>query len=249
MSLALDEVHRPQPSLAERLDAKLRHAHPITVLEAAFDAFGERLALVSSFGAESAVLLHLASQVSREIPVLFLDTGMLFGQTLDYRRNLAARLGLTDVRDLRPHYQDLAVSDPQAKLWQSDTDACCHIRKVLPLDRALAEFDAWITGRKRFHGGARLALPVVEPSDGKVKFNPLANWTKADLDAYMVEHALPVHPLVEHGFPSIGCWPCTSPVEDGENLRAGRWAGSDKSECGIHLARAPGAAPNVGGDI
>src|SRR5205085_3821103 len=129
------------PSLAARLDSELRRAHPRTVLESAVEAFGDKLALVSSFGAESAVLLHIAAQVKPDIAVLFLDTGMLFGQTLDYRKQLAARLGLTGVRDLRPLYHDLAVSDPEAKLWQTDTDACCHIRKVLPLDRALAEFD------------------------------------------------------------------------------------------------------------
>ena len=195
------------------------------------------------------MLLHIAAQVKPDIPVLFLDTGMLFGQTLDYRQSLARRLGLTDVRDLRPLYQDLAVNDPEAKLWQTDTDACCHVRKVLPLDRALADFDAWITGRKRFHGGTRLALPVVEQADGKIKFNPLANWTKADLDAYAAENNLPQHPLVAQGFPSIGCWPCTQPVDEGGDVRAGRWAGLDKTECGIHVARAPGAIANVGGDI
>jgi phosphoadenosine phosphosulfate reductase len=252
MSLAYDTLARSEPgplALSSRLDAELRHAHPRTVLEAAVEAFGDQLALVSSFGAESAVLLDLVSRVKPDIPVLFLDTGMLFGQTLDYRKQLAARLGLTGVRDLRPAYHDLAVSDPQAKLWQTDTDACCHVRKVLPLDRAIAEFDAWITGRKRFHGGTRLALPVVEQADGKLKFNPLANWTKADLDAYAVEHDLPAHPLVAQGFPSIGCWPCTNPVEEGQDVRAGRWAGQDKTECGIHVARAPGAVHDVGGDI
>jgi phosphoadenosine phosphosulfate reductase len=249
VSLAFDELARPRVNVAARLDAELRHAHPRTVLEAAYEVFGEKLALVSSFGAESAVLLDIAAKVDPSIPVLFLDTGMLFGQTLDYRKALAARLGLTDVRDLRPHYQDLATTDPEAKLWQTDTDACCHVRKVLPLDRALEGFDAWITGRKRFHGGDRLALPVVEQTETHVKFNPLANWTKADLDAYMAEHDLPAHPLVEQGFPSIGCWPCTQPVEDGEGVRAGRWKGADKSECGIHLARAPGVVANVGGDI
>jgi phosphoadenosine phosphosulfate reductase len=187
--------------------------------------------------------------VKPDIPVLFLDTGMLFGQTLDYRRQLAAQLGLTDVRDLRPQYQDLATADPQARLWQTDTDACCHIRKVLPLDRALEEFDGWITGRKRFHGGARLALPVVEQTERHVKFNPLANWSKEDLDAYAAENDLPAHPLVAQGFPSIGCWPCTKPVEEGEDVRAGRWAGSEKTECGIHVARAPGATEDVGGGI
>jgi phosphoadenosine phosphosulfate reductase len=249
VSVAYDDLDKPPVNLATRLDAELRHAHPRTVLEAAYETFGDRLALVSSFGAESAVLLDLSAKVSRSIPVLFLDTGMLFGQTLDYRRSLAARLGLTDVRDLRPAYQDLATADPQAKLWQTDTDACCHVRKVLPLERALEDFDAWITGRKRFHGGERLSLPVVEHVGGQVKFNPLANWTKADLDAYMVEHDLPAHPLVEQGFPSIGCWPCTQPVEEGESVRAGRWKGSDKTECGIHLVRAPGAVADVGGDI
>jgi len=248
VSVAYDTAER-HLTLAARLDAELRHAHPRTVLEAAVETFGDKLALVSSFGAESAVLLHLAAKVKPDIPVLFLDTGMLFGQTLDYRRQLAARLGLTDVRDLRPHYQDLATADPEAKLWQTDTDACCHVRKVLPLDRALAEFEGWITGRKRFHGGARLALPVVEQADRQVKFNPLANWTREDLEAYAAEYDLPAHPLVAQGFPSIGCWPCTHPVEDGQDVRAGRWAGSDKTECGIHVARAPGAIENVGGDI
>jgi phosphoadenosine phosphosulfate reductase len=246
--LAYDTTDR-YLTLAARLDAELRHAHPRTVLEEAVATFGDRLALVSSFGAESAVLLHLVSKVKPDMPVLFLDTGMLFGQTLDYRRQLAAKLGLTDVRDLRPAYHDLATGDPEAKLWQTDTDACCEIRKVIPLDKALAEFDGWITGRKRFHGGARLSLPVVEQADHQVKFNPLANWGKEDLDAYMAEHDLPAHPLVAQGFPSIGCWPCTKPVEAGQDVRAGRWADSEKTECGIHVARAPGAVSNVGGDI
>jgi phosphoadenosine phosphosulfate reductase len=246
--MAYDNIDSPL-SPAARLDAELRRAHPSTVLAAAIDAYGDKLALVSSFGAESAVLLHLAAQLKPDIPVLFLDTGMLFGQTLDYRKALAAQLGLTDVRDLRPHYQDLAVADPEAKLWQTDTDACCEVRKVVPLDRALGEFDAWVTGRKRFHGGDRLSLPVVEQADRKVKFNPLANWGKAELEAYAARHGLPAHPLVAQGFPSIGCWPCTQPVTDSDDVRAGRWMGSQKSECGIHLARAPGSIANVGGDI
>ena len=248
MSLAYDTSDR-YLTLPARLDAELRHAHPRTVLEEAVATFGDKLALVSSFGAESAVLLHLVSKVKPDMPVLFLDTGMLFGQTLDYRRQLAAKLGLTDVRDLRPAYHDLAVADPEAKLWQTDTDACCEIRKVIPLDKALKDFDGWITGRKRFHGGARLSLPVVEEADHQIKFNPLANWAKEDLDAYMAEYDLPAHPLVAQGFPSIGCWPCTKPVEDGQDVRAGRWADTDKTECGIHVARAPGAVSNVGGDI
>jgi phosphoadenosine phosphosulfate reductase len=228
--------------------AHLRDAHPIEIIRAARAHLGDKLAIVSSFGAESAVLLHMAAQVDPSIPVLFLDTGHLFGQTLDYRRNLAGRLGLTDVRDLRPAYTDLAVNDPGADLWKTDTDGCCRIRKVLPLDRALEGFEGWITGRKRFQGGLRSGLPVVEASGGKLKFNPLANWTKEQLDAYAAEHDLPAHPLVAFGYPSIGCWPCTRPVEEGEDIRAGRWAGSQKTECGIHTPRAEPPS-NVGGDI
>ncbi len=248
MSLAYQTLDRP-PHLAERLDAELRDAHPSTIIAEAVETFGDKLALVSSFGAESAVLLHLAAGIDRNIPVLFLDTGMLFAQTLDYRRRLVERLGLTDVRDLRPRFEDLALGDPDADLWRRDTDACCHIRKVLPLDTALSGFDAWITGRKRFHGGDRLRLSVVEEADGKIKFNPLANWTKVEIDAYAEAHDLPAHPMVAHGFPSIGCWPCTEAVSEGADARSGRWAGSQKTECGIHTARAPGAAPFLGADL
>jgi phosphoadenosine phosphosulfate reductase len=246
--MQLDHAERPA-DLARRLDRQLRNADPKTILKAAFDHFGDELALVSSFGAESAVLLHMVSQLKPDMPILFLDTGMLFGQTLDYRQQLAAKLGLTGVRDLRPRFEDLAVTDPNAELWKTDTDACCHIRKVIPLDAALEGFSAWITGRKRFHGGDRLRLAVVEETDGKLKFNPLANWSKAELDAYAAEHDLPEHPLVAFGYPSIGCWPCTSPVEEGGDIRDGRWAGSQKTECGIHTARPIGVPTNVGGDI
>ena len=120
---------------------------------------------------------------------------------------------------------------------------------MIPLDAALSGFDAWMTGRKRFHGGDRLRLKVVEASDGRIKFNPLANWSKDDLDGYVAVHGLPTHPLVEAGFPSIGCWPCTQAAPDSDDVRAGRWAGSQKTECGIHVARAPGAAPFLGGDL
>jgi phosphoadenosine phosphosulfate reductase len=229
--MAFDQLDRPDvitPAMPD-LAARLRDAHPQEVIEAAYAMYGDKLALVSSFGAESAV--------------------MLFGQTLDYRRQLAERLGLTDVRDLRPAFTDLATVDPKSDLWRTDVDACCNIRKVLPLDRSLGDFDAWMTGRKRFHGGDRLRLSVVEYAEGKTKFNPLANWGRAELDAYAAAHDLPAHPLVAQGFPSIGCWPCTKPAEVGADPRAGRWAGQDKTECGIHVARAPGAPSNLGGDI
>lgn len=243
-------VRRSRTAPSSRLEqfANLRSASPVEVIRAARDIFGNRLALVSSFGAESSVLLHMAAEADPSIPVLFLDTGMLFGQTLDHRTNLARRLGLKDVRDLRPRHQDLAVEDPGGLLWRTDVDACCRIRKVLPLDRALQDFDAWITGRKRFQGGDRLSLPVVEANGPKLKFNPLANMSKAELDAYAARYDLPAHPLVAQGYPSIGCWPCTKPVEDGQDARAGRWAGSQKTECGIHTPSAAGS-PDLGGGI
>ena len=238
--------------MIDDLNARLRHATPQEILREAFAAYPGKIAVVSSFGAESAVLLHLVAEVDPTLPVLFLDTGQHFGQTLDYRKNLAQRLGLTNVRDLRPAFQDLALQDPKADLYKTDTNACCNIRKTLPLDRVLRpEFDAWITGRKRFQAVTRAALPVVERGEGdKVKFNPLANWSKADLDAYVALHDLPQHPLTAFGYPSIGCWPCTKAVEDGADDRSGRWAGSEKVECGIHTPRAtPGDVNNVGGDI
>ena len=227
----LDEV--------DALNLRLRDASPQEILRAAVERYGDKLALVSSFGSESAVLLHMAAQIDPNITVLFLDTGMLFGQTLDYRQRLAAQLGLTDVRDLRPQYQDIAIHDPSADLWKTDTDACCNIRKVLPLDRALngalEGFEGWITGRKRFQGGDRAALEAVEfGTDWRIKINPLANWTEADIESYFACHDLPPHPLLAAGYRSIGCAPCTRAVRAGEDPRAGRWDGSGKTECGIH---------------
>ncbi len=240
--------HQAAALQARALDARLRHASPQEILKGVIEAFPGQIALVSSFGTESAVLLHMVAQIDPATPVLFLDTGQLFGQTLDYRKSLAKTLGLTDVRDLRPEFQDLAVHDPKADLWKTSTDACCQIRKVLPLDKALGGFDAWITGRKRYHGGSRLSLPVVEASEGKIKVNPLANWTKVELDGYMTAHDLPAHPLAAFGYPSVGCWPCTSAVEEEGDVRSGRWAGSDKTECGIHTPR-PNTIVSIDGDV
>jgi phosphoadenosine phosphosulfate reductase len=246
--MAFDHVLDP---VVDALNARLRHAAPQEILRAALSAYPGKLALVSSFGAESAVLLHMAAEIDPSLPVLFLDTGHQFGQTLDYRKALSARLGLTDVRDLRPAFQDLALKDPKADLYKTDTDGCCDIRKVQPLDRALRDhFDAWITGRKRFQASTRANLPVVERGEGdKIKFNPLANWSKYELDAYVAEYDLPPHPLAAFGYPSIGCWPCTKPVEDGADARSGRWTGSEKTECGIHTPRAePSPAAGSIGD-
>ncbi len=197
--------------------------------------FPGTIAAVSSFGAESAVLLHMITRVDPTVPVLFLNTGKLFGETLRYRDRLQEVLGLTDLRVLHPHPQDTAKRDPDGTLWSSDPDACCHFRKVLPLERGLKGFEAQITGRKRFQTSARTAMPTIEVVDDRFKVNPLASWGLEVLNDYMETHKLPRHPLVKDGYLSIGCMPCTERVKEGEDYRSGRWAGQNKDECGIHV--------------
>lgn len=195
-----------------------------------------KVALVSSFGAESAVLLHMVALIDRATPVLFIDTGRLFAETLDYQRRLGAELGLTDLRRIGPDGAEVAAEDPDSTLAARDPQACCALRKVRPLERALEPFDAWITGRKRSQSNIRAALSAVEAeTPTRLKLNPLWNWDREAVAAYMEAHALPRHPLVAQGFPSIGCAPCTTAVAPGEDARAGRWRGTDVTECGIHL--------------
>lgn len=226
--------------VAERvaaLNARYRHHSATAVLEHALkDADLGRVALVSSFGAESVVLLHLVSVIAPETPVLFIDTRMLFPETLEYQRLLAETLHLGDVRTIRAIQPRLAFEDPDNTLHQFNTDACCHVRKVEPLERALKPFDGWITGRKRYQGAGRGTVDFFEAEGAlRIKVNPLAHWGREDIEEYMVENRLPRHPLVAKGFPSIGCAPCTTAVKPGEDPRAGRWRGTEKIECGIHF--------------
>ena len=201
-----------------------------------------RVALVSSFGAESVVLLHLVASVAPDVPVLFLDTEMLFPETLAYQLRVAETLGLSDIRRITPSTEDVTARDPEGRLHKTDPDACCTLRKTEPLERALAGFDTWITGRKRFQGGAREALPVFETDGaGRTKINPLAPWRPEDIRDHLHDHHLPRHPLVAQGYASIGCAPCTAPVGEGDDTRAGRWRGSDKTECGIHFTNGQSA--------
>jgi len=207
-----------------------------------------RVALVSSFGTESAVLLHLVAEVDRDIPLIFTNTQKMFGETLAYRDELSERLGFTDLRVYRPDPRLLAEKDKTGLRWSYDPDGCCAIRKVEPLQRALKGFDAWISGRKGFQSSTRTSIPLFEldreHADGpKLKINPLARWSKAELDAYFAAHDLPHHPLEAEGYLSIGCSPCTSKVLPGEDPRAGRWRGWDKVECGIHTPINPGDEP------
>jgi len=203
------------------------------------DRFPGKIALVSSFGTESAILLHMISKVDKATPVIFLETGKLFAETLEYRDELVALLGLTNVKSVRPSGKQLAAFDPDGRLWQKDPDLCCAIRKTNPLDEALEGFSAWITGRKRAQGGLRAGLNLVEAGpDGRVTVNPLAFWDDVQIDGYFARHGLPRHPLQAEGYTSIGCATCTLKPRPGEDKRAGRWAGLDKTECGIHMPRA-----------
>ncbi len=223
-ALVLNRVHAESP--------------PEVLLE---DVIGQQypgsVALVSSFGADSAVLLHMTARIDPATPVLFLETGMLFPETLAYQRELAARLGLRDVRLIRPDEAELAGDDPDGTLHRENPGACCFLRKTLPLRRVLAPFGAWITGRRRLQAATRAGLELFEEDreNGLLKVNPLAHWDGVAIRSYMDRHGLPRHPLVARGYASIGCAPCTTPVRPGEDPRAGRWRGSAKVECGIHF--------------
>jgi len=241
----IDAGARFLPEDAARLNAQHADSDTAALLRDILrgDAVG-RVAIVSSFGAESAVLLHQVAQVEPAIPVLFLDTHKHFPETLSYRDDLIAHLGLTDLRILEPDEAELAARDETGLRWSYDPDGCCELRKVRPLARALAGFDATLTGRKAFQAATRAELPrfEIDTSDaaGRLKINPLIDWDAARIDAYFEEHRLPRHPLVARGFPSIGCAPCTHKVAPGEDPRSGRWKGWDKVECGIHK---PGEEP------
>lgn len=230
-------VSLPAPTVSRALNRLAEGASPQEILRAALTRdFPGRIAMVSSFGAESAPLLHMVAEIDPATPILFLETGMLFPATLAYQQDLADALGLRDVRVIRPNRDEVRAVDPHGALHAEDPDACCAIRKTLPLERALDGFAAWITGRKRYQSSTRAALEFYDAdADGRIKVNPLAQWDAQAIRDYMDAHALPLHPMVSENFPSIGCAPCTTPVAPGEDPRAGRWRGRDKVECGIHI--------------
>jgi phosphoadenosine phosphosulfate reductase len=220
---------------ASRLEDRFARVKAASLVRLAVeDLYPGRVALVSSFGADAAVLLNMVSRVDKTTPVIFVDTGQHFPETLEYRDRLCDALGLTNVISAQPRDETVAQEDPEKFLFAGDPDRCCEIRKIRPLAEAMEDFDAWITGRKGFQSATRAALPLFEAEGDRIKINPLVGWSAKDVLDYIAEANLPRHPLVAKGFPSIGCLPCTSAVRPGEDERAGRWRGRGKTECGIH---------------
>jgi phosphoadenosine phosphosulfate reductase len=200
------------------------------VLQWAITTFRDKVALTVSFGGGGVVLAHLVSRIDRRVPVLFLDTGFHFPETVAFKNGFVARYGLKLI-ELRPRFEP-------GPLYKTDPDRCCAIRKVEPMQRALAGFDAWITALRRDQSDTRRATEVLERHavNGRtiLKVMPLAHWTREDVWRYIREHDVPYHPLLDQGYSSIGCWPCTRPILAGESERAGRWSGTGKTECGLH---------------
>ena len=213
---------------------ELELASAPAIIEWAVDTFGERFCVTSSMA--DAVLAHLASTVAPGIDVLFLDTGYHFVETLGTRDAVAATLA-ANVVTLSPTIS-VREQDQQygADLWSRDPDLCCELRKIQPLVDGLADYDAWATGLRRDETHDRVIAPVVgwDEAKGKVKVSPIARWSQADVDQYIAENNVLVNPLQYDGYPSIGCWPCTRRVAPGNDARSGRWAGTTKTECGIH---------------
>lgn len=222
---------------AAALQAAYGDLRPQEIIAAAVNQFwtGEIVG-VSSFGADSAVLLHMIAGVDRSVPIVFLDTGKHFAETLEYRDQLVADLGLQSLSIIHPLESSLAAKDPDGLLREADPDACCDLRKVEPMVRAVQPYRAWFTGRKRFQTAERAGLPAFEAVGPRIRVNPLAAWTPDDIAGYMRLHGLRKNPLVAYGYLSIGCFPCTRPAGPGGDARSGRWAGLAKTECGIHLS-------------
>lgn len=228
-----------------RLELKDR-AHGLSARYASQDAAGVlasvirtdfpgRIGLVSSFGTDAAVLLHMVSRIDPYVPVIFLDTWKHFPETLAYREQLVEAFGLCNIQTVTPRPAGLKADDPDGELHKRNPDLCCHVRKTLPMLSALRPLDCWITGRKRSQATTRSDMDLFEVQDRWIKLNPLIDWAADDVTAYFSEHGLPAHPLKPKGYLSVGCTPCTRAVKAGEDPRAGRWADSDKTECGIHF--------------
>lgn len=207
---------------------------PQQVLSHAVELFG-KIAISSSLGPQTLVLIDMLHRLGRDVPVFLLDTGFLFPETLALRDRVETRYGMR-IDVIRPALPVEAHTAEHGELYRTDPDACCRMRKVAPLHQALRGLDAWITGLRRDMSGGRSTVEPIDWDDhhGLWKVNPLAGWSRDQVVAYLAEHDVPTNPLLEHGFKSVGCWPCTRPVRPGAEERSGRWSGRAKTECGIH---------------
>jgi phosphoadenosine phosphosulfate reductase len=219
------------------VNERLKAATPQEILRWAVDAFFPRLTMATAFGPEGCVILHMLSEIEPRVRIFNLETGYQFPETLALRERLKERYGI-EVEYVRP---ELSVAEYEAEhggpLYNLYSDQCCHDRKIVPLKKAIVGYDAWISAIRKDQTEQRAAAEVVQ-WDGKfglVKVNPLLNWTKNDVWSFVLEHEIPYNPLHDQGYPSIGCWPCTRAVAEGEDERAGRWAGKVKKECGLHV--------------
>ena len=240
-----------KPDELDRLTVQINKDHgklpTLELLDAMINGtFPGKIALVSSFGTEAALLLALVADVNKTTPVIFLDTLKHFPETLEYRDKLIDRLGLSDVRFIQPEPSAIKAADSDGTLWKRNPNACCYLRKVVPLEEALSGFTAWINGRKRIHGGDRAELEAVEHDGRRIKVNAMARWTQEEIDAEWKRRDLPEHPMVPFGYTSVGCKPCTALPKPGEGKRSGRWAEFDKQECGIHTVGGPWDDPSGG---
>lgn len=221
----------------DRLNAEFEKKKPQEIIAWAVKEFAPKFAMTSSFGPESGTLLHMASEVDRSIPILFLDTGYHFKETLEYRDRLLKLFGLTNLIELRadPAKKAAFVAAHDGVPFERDPDSCCHLNKVEPIQAVIKNYDAWMSGIRRHQTDFRKSIHIIEEYEGDLyKISPLANFTSRDAWWYMKEQGIPQHPLAEKGYLSIGCWPCTRPVQAGDDERSGRWAGKTKKECGIH---------------
>ena len=220
------------------LNSKFADGEPRSILEhSILNLFKNKIAYVCSFGSESAIILHLISKISKDIPIIILNTHFLFKETIEYKNELLKLLGLRNYREVFPDDKLLKKLDSNNDLWKTEADKCCNLRKVLPLEKSLTNFEAWISGRKSYHLGERQNLKAFEIINNKIVVNPLFKSSRDFVENYFSLNELPKHPLVAEGYLSIGCKHCTIKTKNIRDLREGRWSDKTKTECGIHLEK------------
>ena len=218
----------------ESLNRQFHKSSPLEIMKKSLNLFKNKIVYVSSFGTESAMILHMISEIDKNFPIILLNTNFLFSKTIDYKNELINIFKLNNFLEIFPNNADLKKYDPKDNLWKSNVEKCCEIRKVQPLKKFLENYDAWISGRKAYQGGERIDINPFEINNGKIVVNPLANFEQKLVSEYFLNHNLPRHPLFNEGYLSVGCTHCTHKSSNKNNPRSGRWVNQIKTECGIH---------------